>query len=171
MSKEEREERVISLLRSLWITLRLEGNTDKEATLASFLFALHPFSVDAIKNTIAKLCLGQIDEAHKRFSPSAPELATYVREEQTRLNRLNQPTPAKRLPKSGGWIDPRIAKREQLEDEGWNMIEQDISPIEFQKRQRAQAYRDKRVRYVGLLGEVWITNKRDQPHELEGANA
>jgi hypothetical protein len=90
---------VIEALRTLWVALPLkaagdDGSDPRErqmAILDTYCFALREFSPQAVGSVVDALRDGRIKDASKRFCPTAPELATYVREEQSRLDAINRP--------------------------------------------------------------------------------
>lgn len=141
----------------------MQGNTDQEATLASYLFALQEFSVEAIKNTIGKLCLGQLADAHKRYSPAAPELATYVREEQNRLDAINRPKSVSYQPVSRPWKDWKIIQRataRELEAKGFVCVATGITHDMACARARQKRDPAGSV-WFWCIEEIWSPNTQE----------
>lgn len=72
----------------LWRTLPLRGVTDERGTMEDYCEALREFSNAAIWNVVFALRDGTIEGASDEWSPRAPKLARWVREEQSRLDNL-----------------------------------------------------------------------------------
>jgi len=99
---------VIKALQKLWVSLPVRAPNDgaedptqrQRDILESYCFALSEFSDEAIWATVDKLRAGKIEEASKNFCPKAPELASYVRAEQTRIlaSRRERQLPKPDLP-------------------------------------------------------------------------
>lgn len=106
----------LSALRTLWITLPLRGVTDEQGTLDAYGFALEPFSIEAIGNTVNMLRRGEIKEASKEWCPKPPQLAEYVRSEQARLDAANRPKAIPYQPPPRDYL-VHVVKQRQKADE------------------------------------------------------
>lgn len=72
----------------LWRTLPLRGVTDERGTMEDYCEALREFSNQAIWNVVFALRDGTVKDASDEWSPRAPRLARWVREEQNRLDAI-----------------------------------------------------------------------------------
>lgn len=78
----------IEALSTLWRTLPLQGVTDERGTMEDYCFALRNYSSDAIWNVVNALREGSVKDASTKWSPRAPELSRWVKEEQARLDAV-----------------------------------------------------------------------------------
>ena len=84
----------IRALQKLWVALPVKAPNDgvsdpgerQRAILETYCEALSDCSPEAIGQTVRLLIAGKIDEASKSFCPKPPELATFVRAEQRKIN-------------------------------------------------------------------------------------
>lgn len=92
----------IRALQKLWVALPVKAPNDgvsdpgerQRAILEAYCEALADCSVEAINVTVRLLIAGRVDEASKSFCPKPPELATFVRAEQRKINAARRlPTP------------------------------------------------------------------------------
>lgn len=106
----------IEALKSLWVALPVRASNDgadgdprerQMAILQLYCEVLSECSETAIWNTVNNLRAGKIEDASKSFCPKAPELASYVRSEQTRLDALNRPKSIAAQPVNRPWTDWR----------------------------------------------------------------
>lgn len=108
MASQQWQMQALNALRTLWITLPLRGITDEQGTLDAYGFALEPFSIEAIQNTINALRRGEVEGASTQWCPRPPELASYVRAEQKRLDALNRRPAIAYTPVDKPYVDWRI---------------------------------------------------------------
>lgn len=123
-------------LNTLWITLPLKNVTDERATLEAYGFALEPFSIEAIQNTINALRRGEIEGASTVWCPRPPELASYVRAEQKRLDAVNRPPamayrPVDRNIPPITFAEQQEAKRDELRKRGYVLVKANVSQEAF----------------------------------------
>ncbi len=78
----------IKALSTLWRTLPLQGVSDERGTMEDYCFALRNYSNDAIWNVVNALREGSVKDASTKWSPRAPELSRWVKEEQARLDAM-----------------------------------------------------------------------------------
>ena len=72
----------------LWRTLPLQGVSDERGTMEDYCFALRNYSNAAIWNVVNALREGSVKDASTKWSPRAPELSRWVKDEQARLDAL-----------------------------------------------------------------------------------
>ncbi|MFN3833419.1 MAG: hypothetical protein ACK4SQ_14435 [Allorhizobium sp.] len=72
----------------LWRTLPLQGVSDERGTMEDYCFALRNYSNDAIWNVVNALREGSVKDASTKWSPRAPELSRWVKDEQARLDAV-----------------------------------------------------------------------------------
>lgn len=72
----------------LWRTLPLQKVSDQRGTMEDYCEALREFSNAAIWNVVFALRDGTVKDASDEWSPRAPKLARWVREEQARLDAV-----------------------------------------------------------------------------------
>jgi len=123
---------VLNALRTLWITLPLKGVTDEQGTLDAYGFALEPFSIEAIQNTVNSLRRGEIEDASKQWCPRPPELAAFVRTEQKRLDALNRKPAVSYVPMDRtvpfmSLDEMREIKEGELRHLGYDLIKAEVS--------------------------------------------
>lgn len=115
---------VIDSLKALWVALPIKAPASDDddpserqmAILDAYCYALRSYSPEAISNTIDYLREGKIKGASLRFCPTSPELATYVRDEQSRLDAINRPKGVTYAPAERPWRDWRAIHRERTRD-------------------------------------------------------
>lgn len=78
----------IKALNVLWRTLPLQKVSDERGVMEDYCSALREFSNQAIWNVVFALRDGTIEGASDEWSPRAPKLARWVREEQNRLDAI-----------------------------------------------------------------------------------
>lgn len=124
---------VIECLQALWVSLPVKAPMDAKdndayerqaAILDAYCYALRSVSPEAIRNVVDALRDGRIKDASKRFCPTAPELATYARDEQARLDAINRPRTITYQAESRPFRDMRIVQRQAIADERRAIIEQ-----------------------------------------------
>lgn len=122
----------MSALRTLWITLPLRAVTDEQGTLDAYGFALEPFSIEAIGNTVNMLRRGEIKEASKEWCPKPPQLAEYVRSEQARLDAINRPKAIPYQPPPRDYLVHQIKQRrdaDELAKKGFYCLAKEVDHI------------------------------------------
>lgn len=84
----------IRSLQKLWVALPVKAPNDgvsdpkqrQKDIMDAYCEALSDCSNEAVAQTVRLLIAGKIDEASKSFCPKPPELATFVRAEQRKIN-------------------------------------------------------------------------------------
>lgn len=142
----------------LWTTLPLRGVSDERETMEAYGFALEPFSVEAIRNTVDYLRRGEIEDASKQWCPRPPELAVFVRSEQKRLDALNRrPSISHQPVETGGYKDWRIIHRQktkELEQNGYRLVQESVSIDTFNLLGRRKKWQIGAT-WFWSLQEVW----------------
>lgn len=135
-------------LSRLWISLPMAGTTRgtddnsardrQEQVLKAYGAALDGYSIEAIANVVTALGRGEVDGQSTKWCPTPPELSTFVRSEQKRLDALNRkPAIAPRVI-SRPWIDYGETQRAKAEDlaadKGFVCIDTKVSIESFKMR-------------------------------------
>jgi hypothetical protein len=134
---------VIDALKALWVALPIKAPASEDddprerqmAILDAYCYALRSYSPEAIANTVDYLREGKIKGASLRFCPTSPELATYVRDEQSRLDAVNRPKSVTYAPVGKPWIvDWRVVHRQRTEElaaTGFHLIAEQVDHPSF----------------------------------------
>lgn len=156
---------VIDSLKALWVALPIKAPASEEddprerqmAILDAYCYALRSYSPEAISNTIDYLREGKIKGASLRFCPTSPELATYVRDEQSRLDAVNRPKEITYRAESRPWVDWRIVHRErtrELTEQGFRLIAEHVDHPTFVSMVKRRVLPPKSTWFWSLF-EAW----------------
>lgn len=157
---------VIESLKTLWVALPLKAPADEDhgnpverqrAILDNYCYVLRAYSPEAIANTVDYLREGKIKEASTRFCPTSPELARYVRDEQSRLDAINRPKAITYRAESRPWVDWRIVHRErtrELAEQGFVLIAENVDHATVVSMAKRRAL-PSRSTWFWAISEVW----------------
>ncbi len=156
---------VIDSLKALWVALPIKAPASEDddprerqmAILDAYCYALRSYSPEAIANTIDYLREGKIKGASLRFCPTSPELAVYVRDEQSRLDAINRPKSVTYAPAYRPWRDYRAfhqRRAEELRASGFQLIAENVDHPTFVSMARRHQLPAKST-WLWSLWEVW----------------
>lgn len=160
------EPSTIKALQALWVALPVRASNDGDEEdprkrqmqiLDAYCFALSEFTSDAVWNTVNALRAGKIEDASKNFCPKAPELASYVRSEQKRLDILKSPRAISYVPVAHEFKDWRVIQRvetDRLAGEGFRCLATELGHDEFVTKARRKAFPAGSV-WFWALQECW----------------
>jgi hypothetical protein len=163
---------VLNALRTLWITLPLRGVTDEQGTLDAYGFALEPFSIEAIQNTINSLRRGEIEDASKQWCPRPPELASFVRAEQKRLEAIHSRPAVSYAPVDVPFKDWRVIHRQRANDlqaAGFGLFRKEVTIDIFSLGCRRRAWPAGSI-WFWCIEEVWAPPAAAMPTTDEALN-
>jgi hypothetical protein len=162
---------VIDCLKSLWVALPLKAPATDDGfdaerqrdILDAYCYALRSYSDEAVRNTVDALREGRIKDASKRFCPTSPELATYVRDEQSRLDAINRPAAIEHKPAArNGWISPGEIKERKRQDylaAGRDLLAENVSQETFIHMARSKQIPTGAI-WNWLLQEIWSPQRQ-----------
>jgi hypothetical protein len=156
---------IIDSLKALWVALPVKAPAGEEddprerqmSILDTYCYVLREYSPEAVANVVDALREGKIKEASTRFCPTSPELARYVREEQSRLDAINRPRTISYAPERHVWKDWRVIQRQranELAEQGYRLIAENIdhpTAVAMAKRRMFPVG----SRWLWATSEVW----------------